>query len=138
MDAAPPPRRDEAVLYVQHGEGRQDVSLVEVEGTLRDRGAKRWSGLLRGSIAQGARGLAIDLRGCPLIDSVCWAALLAAAATLRLGGGAGVNLVVLPGSDLAQRIETLAGRDVATSTTATAALGTLAKLLEAAPAPGIS
>jgi hypothetical protein len=63
---------------------------------------------------------------------------LAAAATLRLGGGAGVNLVVLPGSDLAERIETLAGRDVATSTTATAALGTLAELLEGAPARGIS
>ena len=37
---------------------------VDVEGELRDAEVTSWSALLNGAIADGTRGIAVDLRGC--------------------------------------------------------------------------
>jgi hypothetical protein len=85
----------------------QRLRLVDVEGELGWIDVHRWRGLLRGIIEDGATGLAVDLRGCHLIDRHCLAVLEAAAETLISRGG-GVTLVVYPGSGLARRLKRFA------------------------------
>jgi anti-anti-sigma regulatory factor len=96
----------EAVLHLSPAP-RHDESLrlVDVEGELGRTAVKRWVGLLRGVIEGGARGIAVDLRGCRLMDSHCLAALLAASQTLKSRGGRGVTLVLFPGSRLARHLK---------------------------------
>ncbi|HEX2468843.1 MAG TPA: STAS domain-containing protein [Solirubrobacterales bacterium] len=79
--------------------------MVDVEGELGRTAVKRWVGLLRGVIEGGARGIAVDLRGCRLMDSHCLAAMLAASQTLKSRGGRGVTLVLFPGSRLARHLK---------------------------------
>jgi anti-anti-sigma regulatory factor len=83
------------------------LRLVDVEGELRDAEVTTWSALLNGAIADGTRGIAVDLRGCPRVGRICLSALLAASSTLRARGDAGVRLVTYPGSPLQRRFKRL-------------------------------
>jgi anti-anti-sigma regulatory factor len=103
------------------------LRLVDVEGALDRSAIQRWTGLLRGIIADGATGIAVDLRGCGLMDSSCLSALLAASRTLKSGGGQGVALVLFPGSGLARHLRQLtAGGELPAYDSAAAAMGALA------------
>jgi anti-anti-sigma regulatory factor len=84
------------------------LRLVDVEGELRDAEVTSWSALLNRVIADGARGIAVDLRGCHRVGRICLSALLAASSTLRARGDAGVRLVTYPGSPLHRRFKRLA------------------------------
>ena len=81
------------------------LRLVDVEGELQDAEVTSWSALLNGAIADGTRGIAVDLRGCPRVGRICLSALLAASSTLRARGDAGVRLVTYPGSPLHRRFK---------------------------------
>jgi anti-anti-sigma factor len=114
LHLAPAPRDDER------------LRLVDVEGELDRTAIKRWAGLLRGVIEAGATGIAIDLRGCGLMDSSCLSALLAASQTLKSGGGQGVTLVLFPGSGLARHLSPLTvGGELPAYDNAAAAMGAL-------------
>jgi anti-anti-sigma factor len=114
LHLAPAPRHDES------------LRLVDVEGELDGTSAKRWVGLLRGLIEGGASGIAVDLRGCGLMDSHCLAALLAASETMKSRGGQGVTVVLFPGSGLARRLKLLtAAGELPAYDNAAAALGAL-------------
>ena len=118
----------ETVLHLAPAQ-RLDGSLrlVDVEGELDRSAIQRWSGLLRGAIADGATGIAVDLRGCGLMDSSCLSALLAASQTLKSSGGQGVTLVLFPGSGLARHLRQLTAADeLPTFDSAAAAMGALA------------
>jgi anti-anti-sigma factor len=114
LHLAPAPRHDES------------LRLVDVEGELDGTAAKRWVGLLRGLIEGGATGIAVDLRGCGLMDSHSLAALLAASQTLKSRGGRGVTLVLFPGSGLARHLKLFtAGGELPAYDSAAAAVGAL-------------
>ena len=83
------------------------LRLVDVEGELQDAEVTSWSALLNAVIADGTRGIAVDLRGCPRVGRVCLSALLAASSTLRARGDGGVRLVTYPGSPLHRRLTRL-------------------------------
>jgi anti-anti-sigma regulatory factor len=120
MDSRPPPSA--AVLHLAPPlANHESFRLVDVEGELGWSDVPRWRGLLRGVIQDGATGIAVDLRGCRVIDSHCLSMLEAAAETLAARGG-GVTLVVFPGSGLARRLRGLAASGLATYDTASAAL----------------
>jgi anti-anti-sigma factor len=118
----------EAVLHVAPALRRDErLRLLDVEGELDRSAIQRWSGLLRGVIADGATGIAVDLRGCRLMDSSCLSALLAASQTLKSGGGQGIALVLFPGSGLARHLRLLtAGGELPAYDSAAAAMGALA------------
>jgi anti-anti-sigma factor len=86
--------------------------LVEVEGELHGPSSQRWSGLMRGVLKQRAAGIVVDLRGCRGIDADCLEALVSAAATVKARGGSGAALVMLPGSELANRLGRLVGEEL--------------------------
>ena len=74
------------------------LMLVDVEGELDAGAARRWSDLLNGAITDGATGIAVDLRGCPVVDPSCLSVLLQAALRLKERGDPGINLVATPSS----------------------------------------
>ncbi len=114
LHLAPAPRHDES------------LRLVDVEGELDTTAGIRWAGLLRGIIEGGATGIAVDLRGCGLMDSHCLVALLTASQTLKSRGGRGVTLVLFPGSGLARHLKLFtAGGELPAYDNAAAALGAL-------------
>jgi anti-anti-sigma regulatory factor len=114
LHLAPAPKHDES------------LRLVDVEGELDRTVGKRWDGLLRGVIEGGATGLAVDLRGCGLMDSHCLTALLAASQTLKSRGGRGVTLVLFPGSALARHLKSVtAGGELPAYDNAAAAIWAL-------------
>jgi anti-anti-sigma factor len=121
------PSSGEAVLHLApalRDDGR--LRLVDVEGELDRTAIKRWAGLLRGVIEEGATGIAVDLRGCGLMDSSCLSALLAASQTLKSRGGQGVALVLFPGSGLARHLRLLTvGGELPAYDNAAAAMGAL-------------
>lgn len=118
----------EAVLHLApapRDDGR--LRLIDVEGELDRTAVKRWDGLLRGLMEDGAMGIAVDLRGCVLMDSSCLSALLAASRTLKSRGGQDVALVLFPGSGLARHLRLLrAGGELRAYDSAAAAMGALA------------
>jgi hypothetical protein len=81
------------------------LKLLEVEGELADGAVTLWSGVLRAGIKDGARGIVVDLRGCPAVGPICLSALLATASTLRARGGGGVSLVTYPDSTLDRNLQ---------------------------------
>jgi anti-anti-sigma regulatory factor len=120
MDSRLSPRS--AVLHLAPPvANHESLRLVDVEGELGWSDVHRWRGLLRGVIQDGATGLAVDLRGCRVIDSHCLSMLEAAAETLGARGG-GVTLVVFPGSGLSRRLRMFAASALPTYDTASAAL----------------
>jgi len=78
--------------------------------------------LLLGLLAQKANGLVVDLRGCESIDDHCLNALLATGAALKAGGGAGVAVVLLPGSAMNQTLGRSCGDEMPSYTSTRAAL----------------
>lgn len=101
-----------AALHVFPVDGSSDVRFLEVEGDLDESANARWIAALRRVAEDGADALAVDLRGCRTLDRHCLAALLAVAATLRSRGGAGVALVMHPGSSLPHQLPELAGGEL--------------------------
>ncbi len=90
----------------------EHLRFIEVEGEVQEATGARWSALLRGAVQEHAEGIAVDLRGCRGIDAHSLQQLLAAATTLKVRGGVGVVLVVVPGSALALRLRLLAGDEL--------------------------
>ena len=119
------PARPSLALLVRRVDDRDSLRWVEVAGDLTEGALDRWSALLRGVLTDGARGMAVDLRGCHAIDFVCLAPLLAASAALRADGGGGVALVVLPFSSFARRLGLLVAGEVPLHDNAPAALEAL-------------
>jgi anti-sigma B factor antagonist len=101
----------DAALRMYPVHGAEHLRFIAVEGELRGSNS-RWTALLRGVVEQRFEGIAIDLRGCQSIDAPCVEALLAAAATIKARGGAGVALVTLPGSKLDRRLRLLVGDEL--------------------------
>jgi hypothetical protein len=79
--------------------------LVEVDGDLGDASALRsWTGLLNFAVTGGTTGVTVDLRGCRIIDIGCLSTLVAASGRLKGRGDAGINLVMIPGSPMEDRV----------------------------------
>jgi anti-anti-sigma factor len=118
----------EALLHLAPAlRGDERLRLIDVEGELDRTAITRWDGLLRGLIEDGATGIAVDLRGCVLMDSACLSALLVASQTLKSRGGQGVALVLFPGSGLSRHLGLLrAGGELRAYDSAAAAMGALA------------
>jgi anti-anti-sigma regulatory factor len=83
------------------------LRLVDVEGELVDADVASLSALLNRALGDHAKGIAIDLRGCPDVGRVCLSALLAASSTLRARGDGGVRLVTFPGTQLHHTVTAL-------------------------------
>ena len=92
------------MLHLRPLSPEDHLSLVEVEGSLHERTGTRWRALLLGLVSQKENGLVVDLRGCETIDDHCLKALLATGAALKAAGGAGVALVLFPGSALSEAL----------------------------------
>jgi anti-anti-sigma factor len=105
------PSHADAALRMYPVPGAEHLRFIAVEGELRGDNS-RWAALLRGIVEQRFEGIAVDLRGCQRIDAPCVEALLAAAATIKARGGAGVALVTLPGSKLDRRLPLLVGDEL--------------------------
>ena len=97
--ARPPP-----VLHLIAPAPFDGLILVDVEGDLDASALSRWSQLLNGAITEGARGIAIDLRGCRAIDLSCLSVLVAGSSQLRARGDGGISLVIAPGSLVERRV----------------------------------
>jgi anti-anti-sigma regulatory factor len=106
-------------------DSKQGLDLVDVEGDLESGAMTRWSGLLQGAINGGATGIAVDLRGCRVVDPLCLSAMNAASAILKERGGGGVRLVTNPESPLGRTLRTDAGADLPSSASAMGALVSL-------------
>lgn len=106
------PDAPEAALRLTAVDRFEHVMSIEVEGELREATGQRWAALLRGALGQRAEGIAVDLRGCRGIDAHSVKQLLEAGRTLKTRGGAGVVLVLMPGSALAQRLRLLVGDEL--------------------------
>jgi hypothetical protein len=107
------------------GEAKDARFFVEVEGALEERSGVRWRALLRGVLLQHARGLIVDLRGCPAVNDQSLMALQATGATMEACGGPGVVLVTWPGSALAEELHGLADGELRSYASAKAALAAL-------------
>jgi anti-anti-sigma regulatory factor len=95
-----------AVFHLATVNQKQCLDLVEVEGDLETPAARRWTGLLQGAVNNGTTGIAVDLRACRAVDSLCLSALVATSAILKARGGGGVKLVTIPQSPLGRRLRT--------------------------------
>jgi hypothetical protein len=78
--------------------------LVEVEGELDTPALRSWTDLLNLAITGGASGVTVDLRSCRGIDIGCLFTLVAASGRLKGRGDAGINLVMIPGSPMENRV----------------------------------
>lgn len=104
--AGPDPWGDAAVRLSTAG----GVVLVDVQGELDAPAVKRWRELLNSAITGGARGVAVDLRGCRGIDIGCLSVLVAASGKLKGRGDGGITLVTTPGSRLERRVRATAAK----------------------------
>jgi anti-anti-sigma regulatory factor len=111
-----------AAFHLATIDSKQGLDLVDVEGDLESGAMTRWSGLLQGAINEGATGIAVDLRGCHVVDPLCLSAMVAASAILKERGGGGVRLVTNPESQLGRTLRTDAGADLPSSASAMGAL----------------
>jgi anti-anti-sigma regulatory factor len=118
----PAPSRPAVFHWASSGQG---LKLLEVEGKLEDAAVTRWSGVLRAGLKDGARGIVVDLRGCPAVGPICLSALLAAASTLRARGGGGVTLVTYPNSTLDRKLRVSGTTELPAHSSATRALVSL-------------
>jgi anti-anti-sigma regulatory factor len=114
-----------AAFHLATIDSKQGLDLVDVEGDLESGAMTRWSGLLQGAINAGATGIAVDLRGCRVVDPLCLSAMVAASAILKERGGGGVRLVTNPESQLGHTLRTDAGADLPSSDSAMGALVSL-------------
>jgi anti-anti-sigma regulatory factor len=96
--------------------------LVDVEGELDAGAARRCSDLLNRVITDGASGIAVDLRGCPVVDPRCLSVLLRPARRLKERGDRGINLVATPGALPEDWMGTAASRELPTYPSARQAL----------------
>jgi anti-anti-sigma regulatory factor len=111
-----------AAFHLATIDSKQGLDLVDVEGDLESGAMTRWSGLLQGAINDGATGIAVDLRGCRVVDPLCLSAMVAASAILKRRGGGGVRMVSNPESPLGRTLRTDAGADLPSSASAMGAL----------------
>jgi anti-anti-sigma regulatory factor len=89
---------NEAVFHLV--KAPKGLRLVDVQGELEDADVSSLSAMLNRALGEHAKGIAVDLRGCPDVGRICLSALLAASSTLRARGGGGVKLVTFPGTRL--------------------------------------
>jgi anti-anti-sigma regulatory factor len=101
------------------------LMLVDVEGELDAGAASRWGDLLNRTITDGATGIAVDLRSCPVIDPSCLAVLHQAAVALKESGGPGISLIATPSSLPARAMGGAASQELPTYSTAREALRSL-------------
>ncbi len=101
------------------------LMLVDVKGELDAPALKRWRGFVDSAITAGVTGVAVDLRGCEAIEYGCLRVLVTGSAKLRARGGAGINLVTIPGSALERSVSATTAKRLPTHSSAREALQSL-------------
>ena len=101
------------------------LMLVDVKGELDAPALRRWRGFVDSAISGGVTGVAVDLRGCGGIEYGCLCVLVTGSATLKARGGAGINLVTIPGSPLERSVFATAAKRLPTHASARQALQSL-------------
>jgi anti-anti-sigma regulatory factor len=114
-----------AVFHQATIDQKRCLELVDVEGDLESPATMRWTGLLQGQVDKGTTGIAVDLRACRVLDSVCLSAMVAASAVLKARGGGGVSVVTNPDSPLGRRLRTDAAEELPSYESAMGALMSL-------------